>query len=585
MSAQSQFVIYHDPDHESPLCLNASSSLSSSVSLVETFQKIGDWISPLGVCFCPKPAECQRLTLDTPGRIARQVCGADSSCRTCTSETLPLSTPSCSSSFSGPVNASSISTAGFGSAFGTRYFIFRTKGSRSPGCSPNLTAQAERSPVFPTCSRVLDGLYAITLRSPTGLVTFVCSSPNCSDCIPGAAYTLWAGCGTVSPGPGSSTGSQRGALPWILSDPALELPTGFPNQTLASFTPATTRTVTHVLVSPGGPVADGGGGLSGLAYGLIAGGLVLLAAVVLYLCLQRFQRRHRQTQRSSPSAYPLAVPPRPWSLPSQSRSSRPAESQAHQPQGSDPRLGPWPASRSPSFVPRSPAPHRVPSKFSVVSSTNGHTYPSNSDRGSPRQQSSSPLSQQGTFGRQARRVPSDLAGPSPHDEPAESRHDASVPVDDSASEINLPLSPFTDSSAVDDSSSVYSHGQFPPSPAQLEASTYHPNDHSHQRKASGHYVIDPVHVLRPATPQRLGRHSLSGLPSPQTDRFMMKSVAIVHFNGRNPDEIDTMPGDILEILAVRTDGLVKARNQRTAMIGLIPMKAVAPIETEPSPTT
>ncbi|KAI9207042.1 uncharacterized protein BJ171DRAFT_495492 [Polychytrium aggregatum] len=185
---------------------------------------------------------------------------------------------------------------GFANAFGTSSFVYVTYSADQPCSAPY---KSDRRPVFPACTKVNEGVYAITLRKPVDNQTTALSSYGCTDsactqnCSPYGLSFFLSPTPLCSP---SSTGSFRSDYRLIsstaLSSFLTALPTG-PSMNGASGSASTSPPVALSTSQPA--ISSTTDQKIPLLAGLGTAGIVLICAAVLLLIYHR--RRKTQHQK------------------------------------------------------------------------------------------------------------------------------------------------------------------------------------------------------------------------------------------------------------------------------------------------
>ncbi|KAI9205552.1 uncharacterized protein BJ171DRAFT_500758 [Polychytrium aggregatum] len=287
-----QWFVQHSSTHHVPRCLPPGSPSSIVGSL-------GDVFRATNRCDCfPATATaestCQYYgTQPGDNNVYSYSCGADP---TCTQECTLIGAyptgnfdPCTSGKATGNLTTKSVEdTSTWDPDFKTPYFYYYLESINDASCS--VVSSAVRIPLYPKCTYLTGSTYAITLlHSATQMIDrYACSDPNCNSCQLVYTDTI-SSCHIYAAGTGSFytkylTGS-------IVKDPALVLPTVFPNQTAPSDFPPTPVSTYQPPPAPGPQAGLTSGAVAGIAVGVVA--VIASVAAVLFIRLRKRTKHHR----------------------------------------------------------------------------------------------------------------------------------------------------------------------------------------------------------------------------------------------------------------------------------------------------
>ncbi|KAI9205560.1 uncharacterized protein BJ171DRAFT_62854 [Polychytrium aggregatum] len=293
-----QWFIHHSSSRLAPQCATTSTSAAATVS------NLGDYVLALNRCSCfaatsTTTSSCQYSAILTGNNtILSYDCGKDITCsKNCTliSSYPTTSNDPCTSNYvTGQYSVFDYtSTSTWDAGFKTKYFSYYTFSTNDATCAAANTAN--RTPVYPTCTQILPGVYGLTILNPTSgqLEFYGCGDSACNTCQLASAVNPSKACSVDATDSDTYFTTYRAGA--ILSDSTITLPSTFPNQTKPTTGPTPSSTP-----SP----SDNGGSNAGLIGGIVAGVVVLVAAVGGFIWFRRSKSISSQSKPQGPPAAP-----------------------------------------------------------------------------------------------------------------------------------------------------------------------------------------------------------------------------------------------------------------------------------------
>ncbi|KAI9209274.1 uncharacterized protein BJ171DRAFT_576847 [Polychytrium aggregatum] len=246
----------------------------------------------------PVPINPSNLLWISNNSIITYRCGQDTTCTKNCVYTSSVTTTSINPCPNGDATglygtADYTSTSNWNPGFKTNYFSYYTFSTNDNTCSKVYAAN--RTPVYPTCTMIITGIYGYTIFNPNSrnIEYYACGDAGCNTCQLVSSDSLSTACG-IDSGDSESffTTYYSGS---ILNDPNVVLPSTFPNQTKPTPTP------TPPSPSPT-PLAASSNSNIGLIGGAVAGVVVVAGIIAGYL----WSRRSKNPQPQNPPA--LVVP-------------------------------------------------------------------------------------------------------------------------------------------------------------------------------------------------------------------------------------------------------------------------------------
>ncbi|KAI9197107.1 uncharacterized protein BJ171DRAFT_602626 [Polychytrium aggregatum] len=302
-SSNVQWLVWQQSNKVIPSCATTLSSPASTIGI------LGDFIVATNRCSCSPSssqntsASCAYSTIQASNNtILYYNCGKDTTCtKGCSfvSAVSTLSVSPCAIGFTGQYGSSDYtSTSTWDSSFMTSHFAYATFTVNDATC--RFPGDSNRIPVYPTCTKVLAGVYGYTIANPSSgmLEQYGCSDAGCNTCQLASRGPISAAC-TANIGDSDTFYTEyRAGI--FLSDPTLQLPTTFPNQTR----PIATTTATPYPDSPS-PSTDAGSS-AGLIGGIVAGVVALVVAVGVFVWLRRSKSEGKPSYPQAPVSHPIA---------------------------------------------------------------------------------------------------------------------------------------------------------------------------------------------------------------------------------------------------------------------------------------
>ncbi|KAI9202490.1 uncharacterized protein BJ171DRAFT_569682 [Polychytrium aggregatum] len=315
--AQVQWLAKHKANYSSPECLVGVTSPATAIF------NLGDVVLASNRCACfaatqTTNSSCQYISVSSATNTAFvNSCGTDATCKTGCQVVGSFSTASsnpCTSNYiTGAISSSDYTTTAlWDPGFNTNYFYYYSFSMGDTSCSSAFLAN--RIPVYPTCTLVMTGVYALTLQNANNgqLELYGCSDSKCNTCQ--LAYTDTRSNTCVIDSNDSGTFFTIYREGGVFNNPLLALPSGFPNQTVV---PTTTKSVVASLTPSATPSPDtqSSGNSAAIIGGTVGGILALAVLVGGIIAWRRFGSKNPKQDQARPTSTLSSTASQPRSQP------------------------------------------------------------------------------------------------------------------------------------------------------------------------------------------------------------------------------------------------------------------------------